>query len=209
MQEIVYLQVFNYKILRIYYYNKSYYNIYMGGLFSVLSSGSVPKELKDYIIQNPTIEKIRSMSSNSIYYFLKFTDGDKDPQFMFERTVIDEIKNSNNSSKDKYIGLRGQTRVEPNNIKIDEYKKKLFIYYDTQIEEFKILTKFKEYISDDDNIFYKFENDSAKYFRRTVYMVEKPKKNNNQKGGSKKKYKNNKKIIKNKKYLLKSSKYNY
>ena len=171
----------------------------MGGIFSGSSSGSnsgsVPKELKDYIIQNPT-EIETTVYDCSM--FLKFTDGDKDPDLTYESRVIDEIKKSNNNPKSKYINVCGIPDKPPTDNEIENYKNSLFIYYtiDNRKVLFKILPKYDKYISADNETAYKFKGDNKNYHPNDIYTVEKP--SNNQTGGSKKKYKN-KKNIKNKK----------
>lgn len=171
----------------------------MGGLFSSSNSnlGSVPKELKDYIIQNPT-EIETTVYDCSM--FLKFTDGDKDPDLTYESRVIDEIKKSNNNSKSKYINVCVIPNRPPEDNEIENYKNSLFIYYtiDNRKVLFKILPKYEKYIVDRRETAYKFKGDNESYHPGEIYTVEKPKKKNNQTGGSKKKYKN-KKNIKNKK----------
>jgi hypothetical protein len=166
----------------------------MGGLFSSSNSnlGSVPKKLKDYIIKNPT-ENIKKMPCSGL---LQFTDGDKDPYLTYRG------RNEINNSKNKYIGVCEIPNKEPTKEETEEYKNNLFIYYIGGKEvEFKILTKFKEYISQGYEIAYKFENDNENYHPDDIYTVEKPKNNsnNNKKGGSRKKYKNKKKIVNKKK----------
>jgi hypothetical protein len=121
--------------------------------------------------------------------FLKFTDGDKNPDLTYYGRVINEINSSNNNSKNKYIGVCGLPDRKPTNIEIEEYKNNLFIYYEIINREvkFKILTKFKECISEGDETAYKFENDNENYNPDDVYTVEKPSNNNNnKKGGCKK-----------------------
>ena len=73
----------------------------MGDLFSILSSGSnsgsVPKELKDYTIKNPTIDKLRTMTMNCTGLLI-FTDGDKNPELSYRKKAVEEaMKNANNN----------------------------------------------------------------------------------------------------------------
>ena len=171
----------------------------MGGFFSSGNSssnlGSVPKELKDYIIKNPNINKISKMPCSQ---FLKFTDGDKNPDLTYYGRVINEINSSNNNSKNKYIGVCGLPDRKPTNIEIEEYKNNLFIYYEIINREvkFKILTQFKECISESYETAYKFKNDNENYHPNDIYTLEKPKNNNNNKKGG---FKKNIKIGKNNK----------
>ena len=51
--------------------------------------------------------------------FLKFTDGDKNPDLTYYGRVINEINSSNNNSKNKYISVCGLPDRKPTNIEIE------------------------------------------------------------------------------------------
>jgi hypothetical protein len=154
----------------------------MGGIFSGSSGnsssdlGSVPKELKNYIIKNPTEKNIGRG------YFLKFTNGIKIPKGMYRSNVLREINNnSNNKSKYKYISVFQVPNKEPNNKEIKDYENSTFIYINDEKKYIKVLTKFKECKISGYNIVYTFNDDKEEYESDNIYILNKPKNNNKNK----------------------------